>query len=146
MTERLRVVLDTNVFVSAFLSRNPTSPTQELIQRWLNDEFTLLICDALVDEVIEKVAEREIDPEHIIGLVQLLDRLAERVDVPIEAVPRVVQADPDDDVILACASLGCADYLVTYDPHFDLLGEVQGLKITKALPFLWTLRGSQSSE
>jgi len=146
VTERLRVVLDTNVFVSAFLSRNPTSPTQELIQRWVNDEFTLLICDALVDEVIEKLAEREIDPERIIELVQLLDRLAEWVDVPIEAVPRVVQADPDDDVILACASLGCADYLVTYDPHFDLLGEVQGLKITKALPFLWTLRGSQSSE
>ena len=146
MTERLRVVLDTNVFVSAFLSRNPTSPTQELIQRWLNDEFTLLICDALVDEVIEKLAEREIDPERIIELVQLLDRLAEWVDVPIEAVLRVVQADPDDDVILACASLGRADYLVTYDPHFDLLAEVQSFKITKALPFLRTLRGSQSSE
>jgi hypothetical protein len=47
VTERLRVVLDTNVFVSAFLSRNPTSPTQEVIQRWLNDEFTLLICKVL---------------------------------------------------------------------------------------------------
>jgi putative PIN family toxin of toxin-antitoxin system len=146
VTERLRAVLDTNVFVSALLSRNPTSPTQELIRRWLNGEFTLLVCDALIDEVIEKLTEREIDRERIIELVQLLDQLAEWVDVPTEAVPRVVQADPDDDVILACAILGRADYLVTYDPHFDSPGEYQGVKIAKALPFLWTLRGSQSSE
>ena len=145
MTERLRVVLDTNVFVSAFLSRNPTSPTQELIQRWLNDEYILLVCDALVDEVIEKLAEREIDQERIIELVQLLDRLAEWVDVPPEAVSPVVQADPDDDVILACAVLGETDYLVTYDPHFDPLGgEYKGVKITKALPFLWAVRGDRS--
>lgn len=145
MTERLRVVLDTNVFVSAFLSRNPTSPTQELIQRWLNDEYIVLVCDALVDEVIEKLAEREIDQERIIELVQLLDRLAEWVDVPTEAVSRAVQADPDDDVILACAVLGEADYLVTYDPHFDPLGgEYKGVKIAKALPFLWAVRGDRS--
>jgi len=65
VTERLRAVLDTNVFVSALLSRNPTSPTQELIRRWLNGEFTLLVCDALIDEVIEKLTEREIDRERI---------------------------------------------------------------------------------
>jgi predicted nucleic acid-binding protein len=49
VTKRLRAVLDTNVFVSAFLSRSPTSPTREVIQRWLADEFTLLISDALLD-------------------------------------------------------------------------------------------------
>ena len=42
MTERLRAVLDTNVFVSAFLSRNPTSPTREIVQRWQAGEFVLL--------------------------------------------------------------------------------------------------------
>ena len=30
MTERLRAVFDTNVFVSALLSHNPTSPTREI--------------------------------------------------------------------------------------------------------------------
>ena len=54
MTERLRAVFDTNVFVSAFLSRSPTSPTQELIRRWQADEFTLLVCDALLEEIAEK--------------------------------------------------------------------------------------------
>ena len=145
MTDHLRAVFDTNVFVSALLSRNPTSPTQELMDRWHNDEFTMLVCDALIDEVIEKLTERQINQEDILELIALFDHLAEWVDVLPEAVTPVVQADPDDDVILACAVLGEADYLVTYDPHFDPLGgEYKGVKITKALPFLWAVRGDRS--
>jgi predicted nucleic acid-binding protein len=60
VTDRPRAVLDTNIFVSAFLSRNPSSPTKELIQRWESGEFTLLVSDALVDEITEKLLERRI--------------------------------------------------------------------------------------
>ena len=70
--------------------------------------------------------------------------LAEWVDVPPETVVPVVTADPDDDQILACAAVGGANYLVTYDPHFDVLeGTHRGIEITKALPFLWKVRGDQ---
>jgi predicted nucleic acid-binding protein len=118
-TERLRAVLDTNVFVSAFLSRNPTSPTQELIRRWVEGEFILLVSDVLLEEVAGKW-----------------------VDVPAEAVRPVIADDPDDDHILACAVVGKADYLISYDPHFDCLEEeYEGVRITKALPFLWAVRG-----
>ncbi|MDH7484933.1 MAG: putative toxin-antitoxin system toxin component, PIN family [Anaerolineae bacterium] len=141
MTERLRAVLDTNVFVSAFLSRSPTSPTQELIQRWEAHEFTLLVSDGLVDELAEKLIERGISQERVIEFLALLGRLAEWVDVPDEAVKPVIEADPDDDIILACAVVGDADYLVTYDPHFDVLGgEYEGVRITRALPFLKAVR------
>jgi predicted nucleic acid-binding protein len=37
----LRAVLDTNVIIAALLSKNPGSPTVELLQRWGNGEFTL---------------------------------------------------------------------------------------------------------
>jgi len=142
VTERLRVVFDTNVFVSAFLSRNPSSPTQELIRRWQADEFVLLISDALIDELVEKLLERNIAPEIVVEFVALLERLAEWIDVPAEAVQPVITADPDDDPILACAVVGRADYVVSYDPHFDSFGgEYQGIRITRALPFLWAVRG-----
>jgi predicted nucleic acid-binding protein len=52
MTERLRAVFDTNVFVSALLSRNPTSPTQELLRRWREEEFVLLVSLALLIELV----------------------------------------------------------------------------------------------
>lgn len=81
MTERLRVVLDTNVIVSAFLSRNPTSPTQEIIRRWQADEFTLLVSDAIVDELAEKLIEKGIDSgtcDRISGTAGPFGRLGSR--------------------------------------------------------------------
>jgi uncharacterized protein len=144
VTDRLRAVFDTNVFVSALLSRNPTSPTQELMRRWRNEEFVLLVSQALLIELVEKLQERGIGQDQIQELLVMITHLAEWVDVPSEVVVPVVTADPDDDQILACAAHGGANYLVTYDPHFDVLeGMHQGIKITKALPFLWKVRGDQ---
>ncbi len=42
MTEGLRAVLDTNVILAAYFSRNPRSPTVELLTRWRRAEFTVL--------------------------------------------------------------------------------------------------------
>jgi predicted nucleic acid-binding protein len=62
------------------------------------------------------------------------------VDVPLEKIENLLP-DPDDNVIVACAVEGKADYLVTYDPHVDpLSGEYQGIRILKAIPFLEALR------
>jgi putative PIN family toxin of toxin-antitoxin system len=134
------VVFATNVFISAVLSKSSTSPTRELFDRWERNEFTLLTCDALNDELIEKLLERRVQPDEITRLSASLLGLAEWVDVPSGAVTRVLP-DPDDEVVLACAVLGEADYLVTYDPHFDGLGgQWRDIKIVKALPFLWVLR------
>lgn len=144
MTDHLRAVFDTNVFVSALLSRNPTSPTQELIDRWLAGEFDLLVCDAIVDELIEKLVERQIERAEIEAFVALLDNMAEWVNVPDEAIEPVVAGDPDDDIVVACAVVGEANFLVTYDPHIAALGDVyRDVKITKALPFLWAVRGDR---
>ena len=62
MTERFRAVLDTNVFVSAALSKNSNSPTRELLERWGREEFVLVICQALNDEIIEKLVARDVHP------------------------------------------------------------------------------------
>lgn len=144
MTERLRAVFDTNVFVAAFLSRNPTSPTKELIERWLDGEFMLVMCDLLMIEVQAKLYAHVIHIDIIREFVTSVVQIAEHVDLQIEEVPALIPADPDDDVIIACAVQAKADYLVTYDPHFDVLGGVyEGVKIVKALPFLWAVRGDQ---
>jgi uncharacterized protein len=147
VTERLSAVFDTNVFMSALLSRNPTSPTQELLRRWQADEFTLLISQALLIELVEKLLARGVSQKQVQELLIAINRLAEWVEVLAEAVLPVVADDPDDDHVLACAVAGQADYLVTYDPHFDILrGSYRGVKITKALPFLWAVRGDEPPE
>lgn len=146
MTKRLRAVFDTNIYVSAFLSKNPSSPTKELILRWQNNEFTLLICDALVDEISEKFLTRGIDYADVEEFVTLLATLAEWIEVPSEAIVRIIVDDSDDDVVLACAVVGQADYLITYDTHFNVLaGMYQQIKIVQAIPFLRAVRGIDTS-
>ena len=117
---------------------------QELMRRWRNEEFVLLVSQALLIELVEKLQERGSGKIRFQELLVMITHLAEWVDVPSEAVVPVVTADPDGDQIPACAAVGGANYLVTYDPHFDVLeGMHQGIKITKALPFLRKVRGDQ---
>ena len=142
MTKRPRAVFDTNVFISASLSKNVNSPTRELLVRWKNDEFTLVICNQIAKELIEKLTERGFTEEAINEQISALARSAEWVVVPEEKIEALL-SDSDDNVVVACAVEGGANYLVTYDPHFDSLqGEYRGVKIVKAIPFLEVLRGN----
>ena len=140
MTKSIRAVLDTNVFVSSALSKNPSSPTREVIDRWKRGEFVLLICTSLAEEVVEKLLDHSIDQEKVSALVETLASLAEWLEVPTEKIEALL-SDPDDNVVVACAVEGKANYLITYDPHFDSLqGEYRGVKIVKAIPFLEVMR------
>jgi putative PIN family toxin of toxin-antitoxin system len=144
--QRLRAVFDTNIFVAAHLSKNPHSPTMELLRRWRQEEFELLYSDDLLVEIDEKFSARGIADEYKDSLLVELRDLATYVEVKPSDVKPVIIADPDDDFVLACAVVGQAEYLVTYDAHFDMLeGEYQGVKITEALPFLWAVRGDRLS-
>jgi len=138
----LRAVLDANVYVAAYLSKNPRSPNKELFQRWRDSQFVLLVSKAILEEVVEKFGELDIDQQLTLELVSHILADAEYVQVSEGDVQPIIFADPDDDHVLACAVVGKADYLVTYDPHFDCLGgEYQGLKILDGLHFLYVVRG-----
>lgn len=140
MTKRIRAVLDTNVFVSAALSKNVSSPTREIIELWKRGEFVLLICTPLAEEIVEKLLDRSINADTIKILVERLAQLAEWVEIPPDKIENLL-SDPEDNVVVTCAVEGGANYLVTYDLHFDSLhGEYRGVKILKATPFLETLR------
>lgn len=140
MTKPIRAVLDTNIFFSATISRNSASPTREVIDRWKRGEFALVMCAQIAEEVAEKLEEREIDPDSIESLIETFARFAEWVEVPAEKI-ELLLSDSDDNVVVACAVLGNAQYIVTYDPHFNMLGgEYHGIKIVKAIPFLEVLR------
>jgi len=147
VTRRFCAVLDTNIYVAAFFSHNVSSPNKELMQRWRNGEFRVIACEFLKQEIVEKFLVRKISPARLRELLIDLDRLAQLIVFGDDKVPALIPADPDDDVIIACAVKAKADYLVTYDPHFDVLGgEYGGVKIVKALPFLWAVRGDLPPE
>ncbi len=140
----LRAVLDANVYVAAYLSRNPRSPNTELFRRWRDSQFVLLVSKVALKEVVEKFGELGIDQQLTLELVAHILADAEYVHVSEENVHSTILADLDDDYVLACAVVGKAEYLVTYDPHFDCLGgEYRGFKIVDGLHFLYIVRGDQ---
>jgi uncharacterized protein len=110
----MRVVLDTNIIVSAIIA--PAGKPAAIIDAWLDGKFTLLTCAAHVDELratLQKLRVAELVKPHKAGrLVNQIKRFAEDINpLPIvESSP-----DPTDDFLLALSEAGNADYLVTGD-------------------------------
>lgn len=66
----------------------------------------------------------------------------EYVEVGLDKIHPIITTDPDDDFVLACALEGEATCIVTYDPHFDVLGGAyKGIPILDGLRFLYLVRG-----
>jgi putative PIN family toxin of toxin-antitoxin system len=110
----MRVVLDTNILVSALLV--PSGPPAFLYDVWHEGRFTLLTCREQLMElraVLRKPALAERIKPHKAGrLVNELTRLAEI----IHDLPRIDRSsDPTDNFLLALCEAGRADYLVTGD-------------------------------
>ena len=142
--KRIRAVFDTNVYVAAYLSKNLRSPNKELFRRWRDGEFVLLISDAILKEVIGKFNQIGIEQALTVELIAFILADADYVTVSADQIHSVIADDPDDDQVLACAVAGKADYLVTYDPHFDCLGgEYQGIHVLDTLHFLYVVRGDK---
>ena len=110
----MRVVLDTNILVSAMITS--AGKPAAIVNSWLDGKFTLLTCAAHVDELrstLQKPRVAELIKPHKAGrLVNQIKKLAEDVGT-LPTVER--SADPTDDFLLAMSEAGNADYLVTGD-------------------------------
>jgi putative PIN family toxin of toxin-antitoxin system len=109
----IRAVFDSNVYVAAYLSKNLRSPNKELFQRWRAKEFVLLFSQAILEEVIEKFEQRGVDQALTVELAAFLLADAEYVVTSDDEHLALIVDDPDDDLIMACAIAGQADYVVT---------------------------------
>jgi uncharacterized protein len=142
----LRVVLDANVFVSAYI--HPEGTPGQIVQSFLRDgSFALVLSEPIIAEVLEalaypkvlKAARSKIEPalwfEDLVVLSQLVGD-----DV---AVPRL-SADPDDDQYIACAVAGRATFIVTGDPDLLAVRQHEGVRIVTPRLFLDVLAGNRT--
>lgn len=137
--EKLRVVLDTNVYISIF-----TSPKGELGAIWehaLKGTYTPLISPAIIAELANVLREKFMWPEpEIRSRVKRFQRMADIITPTI--VPNVIKNDPADNHILACALSGKANIIVSGDKrHLLPLKEHKGIPIVRPVDFLRMLGG-----
>ena len=133
----IRAVLDTNVLASATIG--PQGHAARIVGRWRKRGFVLLVSPLLLEELDEVLryprlrrrhgwSEERID-EYVGGLKDMATVTPGLM--AIAAVP----GDPDDDVLIACALEGQAQYLVTGDQHLLGLGRYEGIQIVTPAVF-----------
>lgn len=108
----MRVVLDTNVLISAIFFSGPPST---VLSAWLDDRFEIVVSAEILDEYRE-VAQRISTKYRSLDVGPVLDRIALHalLVVPV-AIPPDACSDPDDLKFLACAIASGADVVISGD-------------------------------
>jgi len=110
----MRVILDTNILVSAILS--PSGNAGLALRRWLDGRFVLLTCSEQFAELKSTLRRSYIADHYKPHDAGRLINLLRTLSLQIESLPVVRRSsDPEDDFLLALAQAGEADYLVTGD-------------------------------
>jgi len=133
---KLRVVLDTNVLVSAIQFPSGTAAT--LFDALGSDWYVLISSPAIVKELASILRETFAWQESAVQrALRLTVRKAEIVNPT--SIPDAVPHDPDDNHIVACALAGRADLIVTGDKDLLRLKEYQGIPIVRTKSMVRTL-------
>jgi len=130
----MRVVADTNIFISALLFGGLPG---KFLDYALRRRFTLMTSKALLDELDEKLCGKfaisESDAQAIRAKIEGNATPIEP-DIELSAVPD----DPDDNRVLECAVAGNADWIVRGDRHLLRIGRYAGIAIITVLQFVET--------
>ncbi|MBI1882534.1 MAG: putative toxin-antitoxin system toxin component, PIN family [Chloroflexi bacterium] len=137
----MREVLDTSVVVSGLIS--PHGAPARIITHWRNGNFTLLYSPAIFEE-LKDVLNRVWLTKKLAGVPNRIADYLEGVVILGELVVGYINVtgqvrDPFDEIFLACARLGQADYLVSVDKDLLALGQYEGTRIVTPAQFLAVL-------
>lgn len=128
----MKVVIDTNIFVSFLIGRIP----QRLVEKLKTREIELIISDDLFEELIEVVNRPKFhgifSKEDIKDLFILLEERATRVS-PLRKINDC--RDSKDNMVLECAEEGKADCIISNDKDLLTLHPYKGTSIITLTKF-----------
>jgi putative PIN family toxin of toxin-antitoxin system len=114
--QRIRVVLDTNVLIRNFKARNARSPNRRVFGLWfLERRLQLIVSKELAEEYLEILAEVLGLDEDKVAAWRIRFEQDSRCDVVSLSRRYTESRDPDDNLVLATATAGRAEYLITND-------------------------------
>lgn len=140
----IHAVLDANVIVSGVLGVDRAESTPGEIWRcWRRGEFAMVVSATLINEVERALRNRHfaprIDRKSAAQVVTWLK--VEAIQIAVADVISGVASHPEDDLVLATAVSGAADYLVTGDRQLLRLGAYEKVTIIGPRDFLAVIEG-----
>lgn len=132
----MKILLDTNVWVSALVWGGQMSPFLQLAETGL---ITLITSEPILDELSQvlqyeklqpKIRSLRTTPQELMELAQSLSELHPTIEI---SVPEL--RDRKDVIVLATAAAGNVDAIVTGDRDLLVLGEFLGVPIVSPRDF-----------
>ena len=129
----MKLVLDTNIFISSFFwGGNP----RKIMVRIIDGKDMLFVSDEILQEVFSVMSR----PKFNVGCIQVT-RFIESIEEIAYRVPTLgtiqgVCRDSDDDKILECAVLGNVDFIISGDSDLLSLKEFRQIPVITVLEYM----------
>jgi len=129
----MKIVLDTNIFVSAYLHNgNP----RKVYHRVVNGLDELYITDDILMELHKVLLRKKFD----IGINEVEDfvNIIESYSIKVicQNEPENISRDIDDNKILQCGVEGNVDYIITGDKDLLVLDNYKNIRIVNSSEYL----------
>ena len=130
----IRIVIDTNVVVSALLFGGTPG---KLIPLWQSGEIQPLASREILDEYLKVLAYPKFElSEEEINFILYHEILRYFEAVRTKRGPVIIRDDPSDDKFIRCAETGKASVIVSGDEHLLALKSFKKLRILTPVQFL----------
>ena len=129
----MRVVLDTNVFISGVFF---TGPPYKILEAWRDARIQLVVSPAILEEY-KRVGETLATQFPGVDLEPILDFLTLHAEVvTADTLLEPVCRDPDDDKFVACALASGVRHVISGDKHLLNASGYKGLKVVSPRRFV----------
>jgi putative PIN family toxin of toxin-antitoxin system len=137
----MKIVLDSNIFVSAFYWKGNPRKVFERVASGLDE---LYITDEILNEILDVMSRKKFNsnPKEIADYIRIIESFSIKLFTrnKIEKVSR----DNNDDKILQCGIDGNVDFIITGDNDLLVLEKYRNVKIIGPKEYLEKFEGNKS--
>lgn len=134
----MKVVIDTNVLVSRFLSPDGVPAVMLALEE--KGLYELVVSEPILDEYRRVLSYPRIQERHQLSAMEIGQVIAGIRSLSVLVEPAetltVVVDDPSDNRFLEAATVGQCDFIVTGAPHLLRVGTYEGVQIVTPAAFL----------
>jgi putative PIN family toxin of toxin-antitoxin system len=128
---RMRLVVDTNVFVEARFAKKRKGAPQRLVHDCLEGALTLVYTNKIWAEVDRVLKGTAVSDEFFGKVYRAFSKGEELTDT----LDLKICDDPSDDIFFECAVSGNVPYIITRDNHLRILDGYKGIKVRTTSDF-----------
>ena len=128
----MKIVLDTNVFISGIFFHGPPA---EILEAWKKSKFQIVLSKEIIEEY-QRVAESLADKFPGIDISSIIDLIAIHAEIiDTEGIEVFECEDPDDNKFIECAIASKAKLIVSGDKHLLKISGYKNIAVHKPRDF-----------